>query len=74
MSKRLSVSQQKANAQRGTQPRVKPSMRIDVNTEAQLKRWAGTKKGKKPCTKGVGDVVDKVVKFAKKKCFKPCSK
>ena len=57
-----------ANAQRGTQPRVKPSLRIDTSTDIQLKEW-----GNDPCSKGVGDVVDRVVIFAKKKKFNPCA-
>lgn len=58
-----------ANALRGTLPRVKPSLRIDTATDAQLKEW-----GSEPCSKGVGDVVDRVVIFARKKRFNPCSK
>lgn len=64
----------KANAQRGSAPRIKPSLRIDLSTDAQLRDWASAKNKDKSCTRGVGDVVDKVVKFAQKKKFNPCSK
>jgi len=63
----------RANAQRGKLPRIKPSLRIDTSTDSQLKKWANVKRHRKPCTKGVGDVVDRVVKFAVTKNFSPCA-
>lgn len=63
------IPEKGSNAQRGLFPRVKPSLRIATSTNSQLRKW-----GEKKCTRGMGDVLDRVVHFAKRKKFDPCKK